>query len=359
MKANKILIVDDEEGIRNLLFDFLSSKGYNCATAPSAEKAMEILRSENDYSLVLSDIKMPTKSGLELLKEIKQNYPDIEVIMISALRDIDLAIEAMNNGAFNYITKPFKLREVLLTIEQALEKRKLILENKRYQENLEELVRQKTIDLEETLKELRTTYNSTLESFIIALDARDTETQTHSQVVTQFTLTLAEKMGIKDKEELENIRKGALLHDIGKIGIPDSILKKPGKLTPEEWQIIKQHPVIGYKMIAGIKFLKEAAQIVLHHHEHFDGNGYPARLKGNSIPLGARIFAVADALEALISDRPYRKALPIEEAKKEIIRCSGSQFDPKVVEAFLSIPLENWLKTKEKIEKEFKAKHIL
>ncbi|MCP2519734.1 response regulator [Candidatus Aminicenantes bacterium AC-708-M15] len=359
MKTDKLLVVDDEEGIRNLLSDFLTSKGYYCTSAPSAEKALEILESENDYSLVLSDIKMPTKSGLELLKEIKQNYPEIEVIMISALRDIDLAIEAMSNGAFNYITKPFKLQEVLITVEQALERRRLILENKRYQENLEELVKQKTIDLEETLRELRTTYNSTLESFIVALDARDTETQTHSQVVTQFTLTLAKKIGIKDGEELENIRKGALLHDIGKIGIPDKILKKPGKLTTQEWEIIKQHPIIGYKMISGIKFLKEASQIVLHHHEHFDGNGYPAKLKGNSIPLGARIFAVADALEALISDRPYRKALPIEEAKKEIIRCSGSQFDPKVVEAFLSIPLEDWLKIKEKVEKEFKTKHIL
>ncbi len=358
MKFDRLLIVDDEEGIRNLLLEFLTSCGYKCTTAPSAEKAIKILKSENDYSLVLTDIKMPTKSGLELLKEIKKDYPEIEVIMISALRDIDLAIEAMNNGAFNYITKPFKLQEVLITVEQALERRRLVLENKRYQENLEELVRQKTIDLEEALRELRTTYNSTLEAFIIALDARDTETQTHSQVVTQFTLTLANAIGIKNREEIENIKKGALLHDIGKIGIPDSILKKPGKLSPEEWQIVKQHPLIGYKMISRIKFLKEPAQIVLHHHEHYDGNGYPARLKGNSIPLGARIFAVADAMEALISDRPYRKALSIKEAKKEIIRYSGSQFDPEVVDAFLSIPLENWLKIKEKVEKEFEAKHI-
>ena len=166
-------------------------------------------------------------------------------------------------------------------------------------------------------------------------------------------------MGIKNNDELENIGKGALLHDIGKIGIPDKILKKPGKLTAQEWEIIKQHPIIGYKMLSGIKFLREASQIVLHHHEHFNGNGYPTKLKGDSIPLGARIFAVADALEALISDRPYRKALPIEEAKKEIIRCSGSQFDPDVVETFLSIPLDEWLRIKERIEKEFKAKHIL
>ena len=164
-------------------------------------------------------------------------------------------------------------------------------------------------------------------------------------------------MGIKNNDELENIRKGALLHDIGKIGIPDKILKKPGKLTPSEWQIIKQHPIIGYRMIAGIKFLKVPAQIVLHHHEHYNGNGYPAGLKGKKIPVGARIFAVADALEALISDRPYRKACTIYEAKEEIIRCSGSQFDPEIVEAFLSISPEEWLKIKQEVERDFNAKY--
>ncbi len=357
MKSEKILVVDDEEGIRNLLAEFLTSQGYQCLTASSVDQALEILESDNNLSLILTDIKMPHKSGLELLGIVKKNSPEIEVVMISALREIDLAVEAMNNGAFSYVTKPFKLQEVLITVEQALERRRLILENKRYQENLEELVKQKTIDLEETLNELRNIYNSTLESFIIALDARDTETQTHSQVVTQFTLTLAQAIGIKDAEQIENIKKGALLHDIGKIGIPDSILKKPGKLSPEEWQIVKQHPLIGYKMISGIKFLRAPAQIVLHHHEHYNGKGYPTGLKGNSIPLGARIFAVADALEALISDRPYRKACPIHQAKEEIVRCSGSQFDPMVVKAFLSIPLDEWLKIKEKVEKDFAAKY--
>ncbi|MFQ6082578.1 MAG: HD domain-containing phosphohydrolase [Candidatus Aminicenantia bacterium] len=356
MKKEKLLVVDDEEGIRNLLSDFLTVQGYECIPASSAQQALKILESEDNFSLVMTDIRMPGKSGIDLLKEIKNSYPDIGVIMISALRDVDLAIEAMNMGAFDYVTKPFKLQEVLANIERALEKRRLILENKEYQKNLEKMVEQRTAELEQTLKELRTSYEATLESFIIALDTRDTETQAHSQIVTKSTLTLAQLIGINDKEQLENIERGSLLHDIGKIGIPDSILKKPGKLSPEEWEIIKQHPVLGYKMIKGSKFLYRPAQLVLYHHEHFNGNGYPYGLKGNSIPIEARIFAVADALEALTSDRPYRKACSFKEAKEELIRFSGSQFDPEIIKAFLSIPLEKWKKIKEETEKKFERK---
>jgi putative two-component system response regulator len=353
MDNGKILIADDEQDIRELLADFLEGEGFDCLLAANAFEALEKFKSEPTIDIVMSDIRMPGKNGLELLGEIKKLDEDVMVIMISAVKDIESAISAMSKGAYDYIAKPFKLNQVALVAQRALDKRKLILENKRYQKRLEKMVEERTLELRNALNELDQTYNFTLRALVTALDTRDTETQGHSLRVVRYTLRLARLLDIRDPEQLKIYEYGALLHDIGKIGIPDAILRKPGKLTAEEWEIMKRHPQIGYDILRKIKFLDEAAQIVLHHHEHYTGKGYPDGLSGEAIPLGARIFNVADTLDAMTSNRPYRKALTFEATAEEILRCSVTQFDPKVVEAFASIPLKEWQTEQSQTDRHF------
>ena len=352
INLNTILIVDDEPNIREYVKELLEEQGgYEIITASNGKEALELfLKNRDKIAIIMSDIKMPVMDGLEFLKEVKLIEPDAVVIMISALNDIKSAINAMDRGAYTYITKPFKMSELLIVVKRAIEKRKLLIENKRYQLHLEELVKARTKELEKAYKELDEVFNSTLLTLVNALDARDTETEGHSERVTYYTLELAKNMGIKDEKFLKTLKIAALLHDIGKIGIPDGILRKPGKLTEEEWQIMKQHPMLGYKILKNIKQLKDVAEIVLHHHERYDGTGYPAGLKGEEIPLGSRIFSVADTIDAMTSDRPYRKALSFEETAEELKKWSGKQFDPKVVEAFFKKPLNEWKELREKLK---------
>jgi putative two-component system response regulator len=350
MSKGKILITDDEKDIRELLRDFLESEGYECHLAANAFEALEKFRADADFDVLMSDIRMPGKSGLELLDDVKQLNEDVMVIMISAVKDIESAIAAMSKGAYDYVSKPFKLNEVSFVANKAMEKRRLVQENKEYQKQLEKMVEERTSELKQALIELDKTYNFTLRAMVTALDTRDTETQGHSLRVVRFTLKLAELMGIVDKNTLKIYEYGALLHDIGKIGIPDAILRKPGKLDAEEWRIMKGHPAIGYNVLKRIKFLEEAAQIVMHHHEAFDGSGYPDGLVGTNIPLGARIFNIADAIDAMTSDRPYQKALPFEVAAHELLRHSGQQFDPAIITVFNKTSLDFWIAEKLKIE---------
>lgn len=353
MNKGKILIADDEPDIRELLSDFLENEGYKCILAPNAFEALDKFKSDKKIDLVMSDIKMPGKSGLELLSEIKDIDSEVMVIMISAVKDIESAISAMSKGAYDYVSKPFKLTEVALIAKKAIEKRRLILENKRYQKKLEKMVEQRTLELQKTLEQLDKTYKFTLSALVAALDARDTDTQGHSLRVVKYTIQLSNLMKINNEEVLRNLEYSALLHDIGKIGIPDAILRKPSKLTKKEWVIMKTHPVIGYKILQRIEFPKKVSQIVLHHHERFDGTGYPDGLKTNRIPLGSRIFAVADALDAMTSERPYRKALTFEIASDELKKYTGTQFDPKVVEVFHSVKLDCWKTKRKKFDEEF------
>ncbi|MCI0566817.1 MAG: response regulator [Acidobacteria bacterium] len=342
-----ILVVDDEPAIRDLLCEGLKGQGYHCAVASNGHEALDLLRREQ-FSLVLSDIDMPTMDGVRLLKNVREAHPDVEVVMITGVVDVEVALRAMRMGANDYLTKPFNLEEVRLTVEKALEKRRLVLENREYQRDLESKVAERTVELvlkrreiEELYEKLQISYETTLEALAAALDTRDTETQGHSMRVSEYTVVIARRMGVKDPE-LTEIRRGALLHDVGKIGIPDAVLRKPGKLTPEEWEEMRRHPEIGYRILSGIKFLEPSLPIVIAHQERFDGSGYPRGLQREEIPLGARIFAVVDTLDAMTSDRPYRRALRYEDARAEIVRNSGLQFDPKVVEVFLSIPPEEW-----------------
>jgi len=289
---------------------------------------------------------MPEMDGLQLLAWLHEHKKDVPVIMVTAMHDLSTALDAMRRGAYDYILKPFEKDQLFLGVRRALEHRRLVLENRNYQRNLEELVQERTKQLTGALAQLEQSYDYTLEALGSALDMKDAETEGHCQRVTAFTITIAKAMNV-DPELLPRIARAAFLHDIGKMAIPDYILRKPGPLTDDERQVMRQHCKIGYSVLLRIPFLHDAAEIVLAHQEFYDGTGYPRGLRGEEIPLGARIFAVADTLDAMISDRPYRRALPITAARTEIQRCSGTQFDPKVVEVFLAMPDSLWVELRE------------
>lgn len=340
MAGQHILIVDDEEAIREVVSTLLEAKGYNCMTLGNGRLATEYLKM-NTPDLVLSDMVMPEMDGIRLLEWIRDHDKGIPVIMVTAMHDLSTALEAIRRGAYDYILKPFEKDQLYVGVSRALEHRRLLLENRHYQRNLEKLVEERTSQLQGALDQLELSYDDTLEALGGALDLKDSETEGHCKRVTAFTLAIAKTLKV-DLAHLPEIARGAFLHDIGKMAIPDRILRKPGPLTPDEQEIMRTHCTIGYEMLSRVPFLRDVAKIVLAHQEHFDGSGYPRGLKGKDIPLGARIFAVADTLDAMTSDRPYRSALTLEQAKAEIKRCSGTQFDPQIVEAFLSLPDSLW-----------------
>ncbi|MFN7019387.1 MAG: HD-GYP domain-containing protein [Fimbriimonadales bacterium] len=316
-----VLIVDDDALVRETLQFVLEDGGYRVYPASSGAEALRILERE-PIDIVLSDIFMPGMNGFDLLHQIRERAPDTPVILITGYGNIEMAREALKQGATDFITKPYNIHEIPIMIERNLTRHSMLTNQARLYEEA-----------------VQKSYRATLDALLAALDTRDTETEGHSERVAAYTMAMANRLNLS-AEELVNIERGALLHDIGKIGVPDSILYKPGPLTPAEWEIMKQHPVIGYRMCMKIDALRPAAPIVLHHHERWDGQGYPYGLAGEAIPLGARIFAIADALDAMTSDRPYRKALSFTEAREEIIRCAGKQFDPEMVKLFLEIPEE-------------------
>jgi putative two-component system response regulator len=350
----RVLIVDDELSVREILAEGLASFGYETPSAGGAAEAFDLLR-RDPVHLVLSDIEMPGESGLELLARIKQHDSELDVIMVTGVIDAATAIQAIRQGASDYVTKPFNLDEVQIVVERTLDKRRLILENRAYQEHLEELVEQRTREVLEKKREverlyedLQDSYESTLQALVTALDYRDNETQGHSYRVVEYAALVARGMGVAESEQTW-IRRGAILHDVGKIGISDATLRKPGRLDPAEWEEMRRHPEMGFQMLEPIRFLRPALDVVLCHQERFDGSGYPRGLKGHAIPLGARIFAVVDTFDAMTSDRPYRAALGIDAAREEIRVWSGRQFDPDVVEAFLAIDADNWREIRERV----------
>lgn len=353
LAQEKILIVDDEESVRSVLLSHLNSEGPQCVGSPNALDALNKMEQEH-FSLVISDVMMPGMSGMELLRLVKRRDPETAFIMITGLMDINTAVDSLRTGACDFITKPFELPAVRRAVDRALEQRRLAIRNRFYREELQRKIRERTFELNEALRDVEESYKITLEALVTALDAREHETLAHSQRVREYTLTLAEVLGLK-YDDLIQTGRGALLHDVGKIGVKDSILLKPGKLNEEEWAEMRKHPQIGYNILRSIEFLAPAAEIVLCHQERWDGRGYPNGLSGAEIPLGARIFAVVDTLDAMTSDRPYRKALSFEAAFEEIRSCSGTQFDPKVAEAFLSIPAERWMAIHDSVNKSHKS----
>src|SRR3974390_3268834 len=349
MAADRILIVDDEEAIREIVASMLSMAGYRCQQAVSGVEALAILQSGEEFELMLSDLMMAELDGIGLLERTKEKYPDMPVVMVTAVHDISVALAALRNGASDYLLKPFEREQLLATVRRAMENRRLKLENRAYQVNLETLVAARTEQLRQAMSDLERSYDITLEALGDALDLKDAETEGHSKRVTAFTIAIARAMDLPS-ERVRVIARGAFLHDVGKMAIPDAILRKPGRLSAEEQMQMRQHALYGYQMLRKIPFLHEPANIVYSHQERYDGSGYPRGLKGDQIPLGARIFAVADTFDAITSDRPYRAAQSIPSARREIQKHSGHQFDPRVVETFLSIPETFWLSVREEID---------
>ena len=335
----RILIVDDEAEITEILADLLS-EDYECIRAGSAEQALVLLR-EHQLQLVISDITMPGMSGLEMIPHVKEFSPDTVVVMISGMQTVESAIGALRLGAFDYLMKPFDLRQVEAVVKRALEHYDLVVAKQRYENHLEELVEQRTAELDRALNSLEGAYRSTLKALTAALETRDSETHGHSERVVSYSLRLGREYGL-NSEQMKSLEFGSLLHDIGKIGVPDSILRKPAKLTEEEWVRMREHPLHGQQILRGIEFLQGAARVVAQHHEKWDGTGYPLGLRGEDIDINARIFAVADAFDAITSDRVYRRGKSYEAAAQELDDWAGRQFDPKVVEAFHRVPKEDW-----------------
>lgn len=341
MPSERILVVDDEEPIREIISSMLGAAGYKTRQAASGMEALALLNSSGEFELMLSDLMMAELDGIALLERSKEKFPDMPVIMVTAVHDISVALAAIRNGAYDYLLKPFEREQLLAMVRRALEHRRLKLENRAYQSNLESLVAARTEQLRHAMTDLERSYDITLEALGDALDLKDAETEGHSKRVTAFTIAIARAMGLSG-EKIRVIARGAFLHDIGKMAIPDSILRKPGALTPEETQIMREHCFRGYHMLKKIPFLAEASEIVYAHQEKYDGTGYPRGLQGEEIPMGARIFSIADTLDAITSDRPYRAAQPISVAREEVKRFSGRQFDPEVVRTFLDMPDTIW-----------------
>jgi response regulator RpfG family c-di-GMP phosphodiesterase len=331
----RILVVDDDTAVRHAIGGLLREEGYLPTLVDSAEAALELARTD-EYALVITDMKMPGKGGAWLRDRLLEAHPETAIIMLTASGAAEDAVESLHQGATDYLLKPPKVTDLVRSIERALSTRRLEQARQRYRASLERRVRDRTGELQQALRNLETTYSTTLWALVAALDARERELSNHSQRVVRYTLAIARRLGLPDAS-LPDIGRGALLHDIGKIGITDAVLLKPGRLTAEEWVVMRTHPQIGYDILKAIPFLGSPADIVLSHQERFDGSGYPRGLAGEAVPLGARIFAIADTYDAMTSDRPYRKRQPAEAARAEMARCSGTQFDPICVAAFLTI----------------------
>jgi len=347
--AISMLVVDDEES------DVIRFK--RAARKARLQRPIEICRggaeafallaseagqpaSEPNYLLV-SDLQMPGISGMELLNQVRRRFPHVAFLVTTGVDDVDVGVQAMRWGADDYLVKPLQENLVVASLERALHKRQLEEQVENYRLHLEEMVAERTAQLQAALQKIECSYEDTLQALGAAIDLRDSETAGHSQRVCRYSLEIARALGLSG-DHLRTIARGANLHDIGKLGIPDGILLKPGPLSPDEWKVMQQHVRIGYELVKGIPFLADTAEIIHTHHERHDGHGYPRGLKGAEIPLGARIFAVADTLDAITSDRPYRRASPFESARETIRRLSGQQFDPEVARVFLSIPEATW-----------------
>ena len=348
-----ILIVDDDEMVAHVIEASLAETDAVTLVAGSVDAALVRLHQEK-IDVVVTDIHMPGRSGFDMLQQIQAVDASIVVIVITGYRDVDLAVKVIRSGADDFLIKPFSPDDLRISVANGLRKRQMILNGKAYQALLKSQVQQHAQDLKRTLLHLESTYRDTLKALGAALDTRDIETHAHSERVAQYALTLGRVIKMSEPE-LTTLERGVYLHDIGKIGIPDRVLLKDGSLRDEEWDVMKRHPQLGYRLASRVDFLKDAAKIILAHHERFDGSGYPYGLRGETIPLGARVFGVVDALDAITSDRPYRKARPFGIAREEIAAYRGSQFDPDIVDAFMSVPEQTWAEIRENVAREVAA----
>ena len=336
----RVLVVDDEAAASKLLYLILGPPEFQCSIANNGEEAMAALERE-PFDAVISDLRMPGLSGTKLLMQVRRLHPNVALLVTTGVSDVDVGVEAMRCGADDYLVKPLREGAVRASLQNALHKRELERQVQNYRQHLEEMVAERTGQVQAALQQVERGYDHTLQALGAAIDLRDNDTAGHSWRVRGYSMEIARAMGWPE-EQLGSLSKGAYLHDIGKLGVPDGILLKKGPLDAQEWKVMKRHAQIGFDLVKGIPFLADAAEIVYSHHERFDGKGYPRGLQGEQILLGARIFAVADALDAITSDRPYRKASSFESGQEAIRTCSGTQFDPHVVDIFLSIAQETW-----------------
>jgi putative nucleotidyltransferase with HDIG domain len=347
-KSARILLACDDTRLHSSIEEILVKHNFHVQMAADGDAAEELLK-RHEFDLVLTEITTGNANGISLLDRVHLGHSHLPVIIISENREIEVAVGAMRQGACDYLPRPFEPKKLLSAVERALGRKQVVNVHENYQEGLEHIVRTRSDMLLQALQDLERSYDVTLEALGEALDLRDSETEGHSQRVTAYSIALARAMNL-GPTEIKSIARGAFLHDIGKIAIPDQILRKTGPLDRQEREIMREHCARGFHMLRNIQFLRDAAEIVLSHQEHFDGNGYPRRLRGNEIPLGARIFAVSDALDAITSERPYRKPVSFEDAREEIQRCSGTQFDPAVVDIFLDMPIELWQELRAEID---------
>jgi putative two-component system response regulator len=324
--APRCLIVDDEPRLRQVLTRLMEKDGFACAEAANGVEALEYL-SHTSVPVLLSDLSMPEMDGVELLRHVRALYPDTAVVMITAVADVDAAVRCLAAGAMDYLTKPFNFDEVSARVSKALEKRRLVMENRAYQDELEQRVAAQARRLEEL-------FLASMQSLAEALEVKDQYTHGHSLRVSSYATATGRAMGL-DEATVREIELGAHLHDIGKIGVREAVLNKEGPLTDEEYEHIMTHPEVGWRLLAPLLGeMPQALAVVRSHHERFDGRGAPDQLAGERIPLAARIASVADAFDAMTSVRPYRTNRTLEEGLAEVRRCAGSQFDPVVVAAF-------------------------
>lgn len=334
-----LLLINENSKITDHLDNLLGAE-YACDKSFSAESAFARLR-ENDYSVILCSASLPSINQLEMIRHIQSVSPNSVLIILGNEDSGDAAVKAFRAGAFDFLRLPAELDEIAAAVARAAEHHELRSLKDSYQFHMESLAAERATEIDKALEEVESSYRITLKALVQALETRDFETHGHSERVVTFSLRLGHELGL-DKDALRDLELGALLHDIGKIGVPDAVLRKPAKLNEEEWVKMRLHPLHGQQILRNIKFLEGAARIVSQHHEQWDGSGYPYGLRGEDIDIGARIFAVVDAFDAMISDRVYRKGRPYKDALEELERCSGSQFDPLIVEAFKNIPKEDW-----------------
>ncbi len=325
--SEKILVVDDEPLISDIIARSLEAEGYGCHIADNAEDALEVL-SENSFSLIMSDINLPGKTGIELLSIVKDQFPDIAVIMVTAVDDRRTAIKALQLGAYGFVIKPFDINEIAISAVNALERRRLAIQSREYENRLENEVRSRTAEIHHREEEICVRLTS-------ACEYRDVETGSHNRRLGLYASLLAEEIGL-EQQAIDEIRIAASMHDIGKIAVPDNILLKEGSLNNEEFEIMKRHTVIGAQILKGssISLLKMAQEIALNHHERWDGSGYPNKIAGEKTPISARLVAVIDVYDALVHKRVYRPPIPEKEALQMISRDKGSHFDPEIFDAF-------------------------
>lgn len=338
----RILVVDSDPAVRALIGTRLVIEGHECVQVNNARQAESRLQS-GKFDLLICALDLPDKPGVDLLKQVHKDKPHLPFVICASEDDARSATECMKMGAADYLVKPVQLDLMAQSVEEALQSERTKIEQEGYQSDLEETVERRTRQIQAAARRIEYTYDETLAALGGALELRDIETQGHSRRVTHYCLQLARAVHCP-AEELKAIARGSFLHDLGKIGIPDAILLKPDRLTAEEMGVMQTHVRVGYELVCRIAFLTPAAQIVLTHHERWDGTGYPQGLRGIEIPLGARIFSIADTFDAMTSDRPYRAAVSFEEAQGEVERESGHQFDPDLVRVFLQIPEEFWRK---------------